>query len=110
MVNYKQPTPMNSNIGYNDMLIQAAYGELTSKQNDRVQRILRNGHNLLTIIDDLLDISKIDAGKMELQIMPVNLREELNSILYNLESQTTSRGFNLKFNRQDNLRPISADS
>src|SRR5258707_13800284 len=110
MVNYKQPTPMNSNIGYNDMLIQAAYGELTSKQNNRVQRILRNGHNLLSIIDDLLDISKIDAGKMDLQIEPVNLREELNGILSNLESQTTSKKLYLKLDAPDNLPPIRADS
>jgi signal transduction histidine kinase len=65
---------------------------------------------LLAIIDDLLDISKIDAGHMELQIVPVNLLDELNATIYALESQVAARGLYLKLEAPDELPPVRADS
>src|SRR5258708_27600859 len=92
------------------MLLRDTYGALNEKQDDRVQRILRNGHNLIILIDDLLDISKIDAGKMELQFKTVNLREELSAIIYNLDSQATEKKLYLKLETSDDLPAVYADS
>src|SRR5258708_725411 len=110
-ISHELRTPMNSINGYSEMLLmQTVYGKMTEKQVDRVERILRNGRNLLALIDDLLDISKIDAGKMELTIEAVNLREELNNTIYNLESQAATKGLYLKLDAPENLPPVSADS
>ncbi|MCC7447449.1 MAG: GAF domain-containing protein [Anaerolineae bacterium] len=109
-VSHELRTPMNSINGYSEMLLRLIYGDLTEKQADRIERILRNGRNLLAIIDDLLDISKIDAGKMELQIGAVNLRDEMSATIYNLESQAAARGLYLKLDAPENIPPVRADS
>jgi len=61
-------TPLNAIIGYSDLVIGGTYGDVTELQQDRIQRVLDNGQHLLGLINDLLDLSKIEAGKMELYI------------------------------------------
>ncbi len=109
-VSHELRTPMNSINGYSEMLLKTVYGDLNEKQADRIERILRNGRNLLAIIDDLLDISKIDAGHMELQITSINLLDELNATIYALESQVAARGLYLRLEAPDELPPVKADS
>jgi len=59
-------TPLNSIIGFSDMLYEQAYGELNEKQLRSVGNISKSGKHLLNLINDLLDLSKIEAGKTEL--------------------------------------------
>lgn len=101
---------MNSINGYSEMLLNHIYGEVNEKQGDRLERILRNGRNLLALIDDLLDISKIDADKMDLRIQPVSLRIELNAAIEVLESQAATRGLYLRNDAPDDLPLVRADS
>ncbi len=58
-------TPMNAIIGFSQVLLRQRRDTLTSGQEDMVERILRNGKSLLELINDILDLSKIEAGKME---------------------------------------------
>ena len=108
-VSHELRTPMNSIIGYSEMLLRPAYGALTELQADRIARILRNGRNLLMLIDDLLDISRIDAGKMALSSEPVDLCEEVRATLENLESQATARDLFLKLEAEAELPMVRAD-
>lgn len=108
-ISHELRTPMNSINGYSEMLMRGLYGALTEKQNDRLERILRNGRNLLALIDDLLDLSKIDAGKMELQYQPTSLKDEVAAIIYNLESQAASKGLYLTLEAPDDLPLVHAD-
>lgn len=109
-VSHELRTPMNSINGYSEMLLRQIYGPVNDKQGDRIERILRNGKNLLALIDDLLDIAKIDAGRMELQIEPVDLREEVRATLHNLESQAATRGLNMHMEVSEGLPPVRADA
>jgi len=109
-VSHELRTPMNSINGYSEMLLNHIYGEVNEKQGDRLERILRNGRNLLALIDDLLDISKIDADKMDLRIQPVSLRIELNAAIEVLESQAATRGLYLRNDAPDDLPLVRADS
>ncbi|MCE1245213.1 MAG: response regulator [Firmicutes bacterium] len=59
-------TPMNTIIGYTSIMIDGIYGELSSKQESSLKKIYQNARNLSHLIDDILDLSKIDAGKMPL--------------------------------------------
>src|SRR5690606_36171945 len=59
-------TPLNSIIGYTDMITAGMYGELNEVQLDRMTRVNRNGLHLLALINDVLDLSKIEAGRLEL--------------------------------------------
>ncbi|MBN1286200.1 MAG: PAS domain S-box protein [Anaerolineae bacterium] len=61
-------TPLNAIIGYSDLLLQEVYGPLGERQRDRLERLNRSGRHLLDLIADVLDLSKIEAGKMELYL------------------------------------------
>ena len=71
-------TPMNGIIGMTGLLLNT---ELTSQQRDYADVIRASGETLLTIINDILDFSKIESGKMELEYLPFNLRECIESAL-----------------------------
>lgn len=109
-VSHELRTPMNSINGYSEMLLRQTYGALNEKQLDRLERILRNGRNLLALIDDLLDLSRIDSGRMELHLESVDVREEVNAAIYNLESQATGRGLYLRYEPAENLPRVYADA
>jgi PAS domain S-box-containing protein len=65
-ISHELRTPLNSIIGYADLLLTGLAGELNEKQRDYVQRGLSNGERLLNLINELLDLSKIEAGRLEL--------------------------------------------
>jgi signal transduction histidine kinase len=60
-------TPLNSIIGYSELLRKGTYGGLNEKQSDRLEKIHRNGIQLLDLISNILDLNKIEAGKMRLE-------------------------------------------
>jgi signal transduction histidine kinase len=108
-ISHELRTPMNSILGFSETIMSGLYGDLNEKQHSRLERIHTNGRNLLSLIDDLLDISKIDAGRMELELVPVNLVEEINQILQTFESQTQRKGIGLIFNAPPDLPRARAD-
>jgi len=74
-------TPLNAIMGYSQVMLAGMTGELTKTQIDYQERILVNGRHLLKLINEVLDLSKIEAGRMELISKPFNIRECLNDIL-----------------------------
>ncbi|NEP01570.1 MAG: response regulator [Symploca sp. SIO2E9] len=66
-------TPMNSILGFSQMLLRQRHNPLKPQQIDMIERILNNGKHLLALINDILDLSKIDAGRMELKLEDLNL-------------------------------------
>ncbi len=74
-------TPLTSIIGYSDMLLSGMTGELNEKQAAFVESILKGGEALLGLINDILDLTKIEAGRLELNREPVDLRAALLGVL-----------------------------
>lgn len=74
-------TPLNSIIGYTDLVADGVYGDVTKQQADRLEKVTRNARSLLGLINDILDLSRIEAGNMALNIEPVNTGELLDSVL-----------------------------
>jgi signal transduction histidine kinase len=74
-------TPLTSIIGYSDMLLSGMTGELNEKQSAFVESILKGGEALLGLINDILDLTKIEAGRLELNREPVDLRAALLGVL-----------------------------
>ncbi|TMG37475.1 MAG: hypothetical protein E6H92_08125 [Chloroflexi bacterium] len=70
-------TPLNAIIGFSEMLQREAFGPLQPKQHRYVDNILSSGRHLLTLINDVLDLSKVEAGKMELRLGRVAVRDLL---------------------------------
>jgi signal transduction histidine kinase len=74
-------TPLTSVIGYSDMLLSGVTGELNERQTNFVSSILTNGESLLNLINDVLDLTKIEAGRLELNLEAVDLRSALLGVL-----------------------------
>ncbi|MFB2838759.1 ATP-binding protein [Floridanema evergladense] len=66
-------TPLNSILGFSDLLLRQSAGSLSDRQVNYVQTIERSGEHLLQLINDILDLSKIEAGKVELNLRPVSI-------------------------------------
>lgn len=89
-------TPLNSIIGYTQLVLDGIYGPVTDKQRDRLDKVARNGHNLLSLINDILDLSKIEAGQLILQPERVSVSELLQSITATFEPLAESKGIHFQ--------------
>jgi PAS domain S-box-containing protein len=78
-------TPLNAILGYTHMLLQGVGGELAPNVKRQLQRIDSNGRHLLTIINEILDITRIEAGKMPMQITEFNLNELVPEVMAELD-------------------------
>jgi signal transduction histidine kinase len=70
-------TPLNAIIGFSDLMLEGGTGELTAPQRDFLESVLRNGHHLLELINNVLDLSKIEAGRMSLTLALTDVREAI---------------------------------
>ena len=70
-------TPLNAIIGFSQVLRERMFGEVNEKQEEYLDDILSSGNHLLSLINDVLDLSKVEAGQVELEIAPFSLREAL---------------------------------
>jgi PAS domain S-box-containing protein len=78
-------TPLNAILGYTHMLLQGVAGDLPPNIKRQLQRIDSNGRHLLTIINEILDITRIEAGKMPMQISEFNLNELVPEVMTELD-------------------------
>jgi signal transduction histidine kinase len=72
-MSHKVRVPLNSIVGYSELLQSGIYGELTEKQLDRLEKIHRNGNMLLELINNMLDLTKIETGRLELNLTLLKL-------------------------------------
>ena len=66
-------TPLNAVIGFSDVLLERMFGELNERQDEYLHDIRNSGRHLLELINEILDLSKVEAGRMELELGPVSL-------------------------------------
>src|SRR4029077_10997331 len=71
-------TPLNAIIGFSQVLRQRLFGEINEKQEEYLDDILSSGNHLLSLINDVLDLSKVEAGQVELEVADLSLREALD--------------------------------
>ncbi|XHX77112.1 MAG: ATP-binding protein [Stenomitos frigidus ULC029] len=95
-------TPMNAVIGFSQLLLRQ---HLMPQQRDMIDRILNNGRNLLALINDILDLSKIEAGRLEFALEVVNLKQLVTATVEELRSLIDQRPLtlNLQLDLQDPL-------
>ncbi|MFI5280182.1 MAG: GAF domain-containing protein [Gemmatimonadales bacterium] len=85
-------TPLNSVIGFSEIMLASGRDRLSPEQFDALETIARNGHHLLDLVNDVLDLSKVDAGRMELRLEPLDLKTLIASVLEEMESLVRARG------------------
>ncbi|GEM_PF-1384934 len=102
-------TPLNSIIGFSNILLKNKKYELSDKNLNFVARIFDNGQHLLELINDVLDLSKVEAGRVELEITPVSLGDLVHETFSQLEGQVRGKDVEFAVEIPLNLRPIETD-
>ncbi len=102
-------TPLNSIIGFSDLLCDQIYGKLNEKQLKYANNISKSGKHLLNLINDILDLSKVEAGKMELDYREFELADRLNSVKSLLSPIAARKNIKIEINVNKDLTTICAD-
>ncbi len=102
-------TPLNSIIGFSEVLIDGLVGEMTPDQNECLENIHSSGHHLLNLINDILDLSKIEAGRMELELMIFDVSELLAEVEMTTAPLIEKKSQVLTIEWPDGLPSLTAD-
>jgi PAS domain S-box-containing protein len=108
-ISHELRTPLNSIIGFSDMLHEQAYGEMNEKQLRVTGYISKSGKHLLKLINNILDISKVEAGKMELNYKNFELAAKLNLIRNLLSPIADRKSIKIEIYMDSKLTSICAD-
>ncbi|RMG71893.1 MAG: hypothetical protein D6711_14270 [Chloroflexi bacterium] len=108
-ISHELRTPLNSIIGYSELLQSGVYGQLTEKQLDRVEKIHRNGKGLLALISDILDLNKIDAGKLKLDIASFDVQPILDEVIAEIEPTRQEKSLSLEIDIAQPLPELFGD-
>ena len=96
-------TPMNSVLGFTEMLADGLYGELPERAMKALERVQSNGKHLLGLINDVLDLSKIEAGQLTLALEDYALGQVVQNVKSTAESLAKAKGIELTANVQDGI-------
>jgi signal transduction histidine kinase len=102
-------TPLNAIIGFSEVLLEQMFGELNDKQLDYLQDIFSSGHHLLSLINDILDLSKVEAGQMEVEAGRFALGEVLEHGLTMVRERASHHGIALSLDVDPRIDVVEAD-
>ncbi len=102
-------TPMNSIIGYTDLLLDGIDGEINEEQAKDLRKVADNARHLLQLINDILDMSKIESGRMELSLEHVDIREIIESVASSFEPALEEKQLTLVYDFAPDLPPVYVD-
>jgi len=102
-------TPLNAIIGFSEVLTERMFGELNEKQAEYLKDIYASGTHLLSLINDILDLSKIEAGRMELELTDFDLPTALESALTLVRERAGRRGIALQTSIDERVGEVRAD-
>ena len=109
-VSYELRTPLNSMLGFAQMLAEPAFGTLGDKQREYVDDILSSGTTLRAIVDDILDLATIDAGTLELKLAPANVRGLIEAARQGVEERLKQENVTLDIDIALDVDEIAADA
>jgi signal transduction histidine kinase len=102
-------TPLNAIIGFSEVLAEGMFGEINDKQAEYLRDILESGRHLLSLINDILDLSKIEAGRMELELTTFDLPAAVDNALTLVRERAGRRGIALGRTVDAGVGTIRAD-
>jgi len=102
-------TPLNAVIGFSEVLTTRMFGELNEKQDEYLKDIHASGTHLLSLINDILDLSKIEAGRMELEVSDFDLPAAIDNALTLVRERAGRRSISLQTAIDPDLGQIRAD-
>ena len=102
-------TPLNSIIGFSQILKKETYGPLNARQTDFLNQVVTGGRHLLHLINDLLDLSKIEAGRMTLELTRFDTGEALREVVASVDTLVRQKSLGLALDVAPDLPPVVAD-
>ena len=102
-------TPLNAIIGFSQVLREGMVGDVNEKQTEYLDDILSSGQHLLSLINDVLDLSKVEAGQVELQVAPFSLQDALERGVSMVREQATTEGVQVTLHKNGSLDVVSGD-
>jgi GAF domain-containing protein len=100
-------TPLNAIIGFSEVLVDRMFGELNEKQDEYLKDIYASGQHLLSLINDILDLSKIEAGRMELELTNFDVRQAIANAVMLVRERAVRRGIALHERSDERLGQIT---
>jgi len=100
---------LNAIIGFSEVLQGRMFGELNAKQAEYIEDILASGRHLLSLINDILDLSKVEAGRMELELARFDLPLALERAITLVKERAGPRGIALELGVDDRLGDLVGD-
>ncbi len=102
-------TPLNAVIGFSEVLLERMFGEINPKQEEYLNDILSSGKHLLSLINDILDLSKIEAGRMELEAQAFDLPSALDNALTLIRERAARHSIGLAVHVDPRIGEVVAD-
>ena len=102
-------TPMNAILGYTELIIDEIYGEVPEPIREVLERVQQSGQHLLGLINSVLDLSRIEAGRLTLSIVDYSLLEVVQTVFTSVESLAAEKQLALKINVAPELPPAKGD-
>ena len=110
-VTHELRTPLHSIISYGALILEGfVEGELTAEQEEHIQFIVHRAEDLSRLVDDMLDLSKIEADRLEVQLEPLALEPGLAEVVNQLKPMANNKGLYLTLEMEDALPIVLADS
>jgi signal transduction histidine kinase/ActR/RegA family two-component response regulator len=109
MVSHELRTPLTAIIGYSRLLMRQVHGPLTAKQLEQQEAILRSAQRLTDLINDLLDVSRLEAGRIELQPGPTSLRQVADQVIAVVSAAAHGKQIRLQNDVPVDLPHLNAD-
>jgi signal transduction histidine kinase len=102
-------TPLNAVIGFTQVLSEKLFGEVNEKQEEYLEDILSSANHLLALINDILDLSKVEAGQVELEVAPFSLREALERGVVMVRERAINGGVQVALGANGGVDVVTGD-
>jgi signal transduction histidine kinase/HAMP domain-containing protein len=102
-------TPLNAVIGFSEVLIEKMFGDINAKQEEYLHDILASGRHLLSLINDILDLAKIEAGRMELDLDDFDVAQAIDNAVVLVRERATRKGLTLDTRLDRELGSLRGD-
>src|SRR5260370_38912788 len=108
-MSHERRTTLNAILGFWEVLAPGMFGAVNEKQTEYLHDILESGRHLLSLINDILDLSKIEAGRMELELSEFDLPQAIQNALTLVRERALRRGIGLEHASDDRVAAIRSD-
>jgi signal transduction histidine kinase len=102
-------TPLNHIIGFTELVLDKSFGDLNENQEDYLKDVHHSSHHLLSLINDILDLSKVEAGKLELQVETVNIEALLKNSIVMIKEKAIKHSIEIQLEANGIPENMNAD-